>query len=89
MILERIHFIIHSNNLSSIRFETKIVIECPWIELINGKEVGKPGNYIIKEIKNIREELDKEEIDLDKYTFVDLNDEVDIVTEEKFKAILR
>ena len=52
-------FIIKSKKIKfNYSFETKVIIQCPWLEMINGKEVGKPGNYVIKEIKNIREELD-------------------------------
>ena len=64
-------------------------MQCPWLELVNGREVGKPAQYLIKEIKEIREEMQKMDIDIDKITYSDLqNEDNDILTEEKFKAIL-
>lgn len=60
------------------------------MEVVNGKEVGRPANYIIKEIKDIREYMRESNIDIDTFTYSDLlNEDDDVLTEEKFKAILR
>ena len=60
------------------------------MEVVNGKEVGRPANYIIKEIKDIREYMRESNIDIDTFTYSDLqNEDNDVLTEEKFKAILR
>lgn len=50
--------------------------------------MGKPANFRIKEIKELREEL--KDMNIDEITFTDLDgNEDDIVTAEKLKAILR
>jgi protein phosphatase 1 regulatory subunit 7 len=45
---------------------------CPWLEVVNAKEVGKPANYIIKQIRDIREYMREIDMDVDNFTYSDL-----------------
>ncbi|CAK90145.1 unnamed protein product (macronuclear) [Paramecium tetraurelia] len=77
------------NPFSSREYEDKFIVDCPWLELINGREVGKPGQYIKQEVIALKEKLQELDIDVNNYHMSDLDNEEGIVTEERLKAILR
>lgn len=64
-----------------------MITECAQLEVVNEKEVAKPAANLMKELKQLREQLSDEQ--LDQFTFSDLkNDESDIIPYEKLKAIM-
>ncbi|CAD8097280.1 unnamed protein product [Paramecium sonneborni] len=77
------------NPFYSREYEDKFIVDCPWLELINGREVGKPGQYLKQEVLALKEKLQELEIDVNNYHMSDLDNEDGIVTEERLKAILR
>ncbi|CAK88466.1 unnamed protein product (macronuclear) [Paramecium tetraurelia] len=78
-----------ANPFCSRDYEDKFIVDCPWLELINGREVGKPGQYIKQEVLALKEKLQELDIDVNNYHMSDLDSEEGIVTEERLKAILR
>ncbi|CAD8088768.1 unnamed protein product [Paramecium primaurelia] len=77
------------NPFQSREYEDKFIVDCPWLELINGREVGKPGQYVKQEVLALKEKLQELDIDVNNYHMSDLDNEEGIVTEERLKAILR
>ncbi|CAD8086912.1 unnamed protein product [Paramecium primaurelia] len=77
------------NPFQSREYEDKFIVDCPWLELINGREVGKPGQYLKQEVLALKEKLQELDIDVNNYHMSDLDNEEGIVTEERLKAILR
>ncbi|CAD8173578.1 unnamed protein product [Paramecium octaurelia] len=78
-----------ANPFCSRDYEDKFIVDCPWLELINGREVGKPGQYLKQEVLALKEKLQELDIDVNNYHMSDLDIEEGIVTEERLKAILR
>ncbi|KAM3140106.1 hypothetical protein pb186bvf_007906 [Paramecium bursaria] len=79
-------------------FENVLIVQCPWLELVNGREVGKPGSYTRQELQRLIEiekqkeleqveQQDQREDQKIQQTQDDQEDN-DEITEERLKAIL-